>query len=337
MSDQATPRRIGPAIATVLVVLVVLAVAESTSRVLEPRVAAEPQWGSADIDLKVEQMEQLAAVGGVDVVFLGSSIVNTGIDPAAFVEHSPWATSAYNASMPAASLRVLERWAAEVAFPMLTPRTVVIGMSSRALNDNGTNQQKAYDRYIDSRGRALHLGTATIAQRLQSTLEASSALFRVRSQMRLPFTFVKNIKAGPRGSTVTDLGYQTHLSKHRYESSRAFRRRMTSRVLNNYAVGGEELAALDAIVDAAISQGAEVYVIDMPVVESAYVGMHPRGAKDYADYEAAFARLAFDDRLQWASATSVAEHTRFFADPLHLNAKGARRLVRWMAKTVLEP
>ena len=337
MNNQDKPRRIGPAIVTLVAALVVLLVAEGASRVVEPRVPVQTRWGSADIDLKVEQMERLSADGGVDVVFLGSSIVNSGVDPAAFVKQSPWATSAYNASMAAASPRVLERWAAEVVFPMLTPKTVVIGLSSRALNDNGANQQEAYDRYIHSRGRALYLGTATIAQRLQSALEASLALFRLRGQIRLPFTFVKNIKAGPRPSTITDLGYQTHLSKHRYESSRAFRKRMARRVLNNYAVGGEELAALDAIVDAAISQGAEVYVIDMPVVESDYVGMHPHGATDYADYEAAFARLAVDDRLQLASATSVAEDTRFFADPLHLNARGARRLVRWMAKTVLEP
>lgn len=337
MSNQDKPRRIGPAIVTLVAALVVLLVAEGTSRVVEPRVPVQTRWGSAAIDVKVEQMERLSADGGVDVVFLGSSIVNSGIDPAAFVEQSPWATSAYNASMAASSPRVLERWATEVVFPMLKPKTVVIGLSSRALNDNGINQKRAFDRYMDSRGRALHLGTATIAQQLESTLEASSALFRLRGQIRLPFTFVNRVKNGPRRSTITDLGQQTQRSKRKYESTRAFRRRTTRRVLVDYELGGVELAALDALVEAAVSQGAEVYVIDMPVVESDYVGMHPQGAADYANYEAAFARLAFDDRLRSVSATSVAEGTRFFGDPLHLNGKGANRLVRWMAKTVLEP
>jgi lysophospholipase L1-like esterase len=86
-----------------------------------------------------------------------------------------------------------------------------------------------------------------------------------------------------------------------------------------------------------MTMGATVYVVDMPVVEEDYVGLHPRGIADHEQYEAAFAQLALDDRLFVVSARDVAPRKAFFADPLHLNGKGANRLARWLANTILAP
>jgi hypothetical protein len=324
-------------LATVAAILAVLLLAEGAMRMVEARVDTPVAWGSRILDEKVDQIKELSTRGGVDVVFIGSSIVDVGIDPAKFVQRSNWAESAYNASVSAASPRVLEAWAEEVVLPLLKPKVMVIGLSSRALNDNGANQQAAFDRYINSSGRADHLGIAGLDRKIEAAIEAGSSLFRLRGELRSPHTFVENVTTETQGPSVTRLGYQRRLRNNDYEVTREFRERISGKVLNDYAVGGDELTALRGMIDTALAMGVSVYVVDMPVVEEDYIGLHPQGAADHALYEAALAELARDERFITASARDVVPLTDSFADPLHLNARGSRLLARWLATTILNP
>lgn len=306
-------------------------------RMVEARVDTPVVWGSRTLDAKVDQIEALSAQGGVDVVFIGSSIVDVGIDPAKFVQRSSWAESAYNASVSAASPRVLEAWAEEVVLPLLKPKVLVIGMSSRALNDNGTNQQAAFDRYINSGGRADYLGIAGLDRRIEAAIEAGSSLFRLRGELRSPRTFIDNVTTETRGPSITRLGHQRRLRNNDYEVTQEFRERIAGQVLNDYSVGGHEMTALRGMVDTALAMGVRVYVIDMPVVEEDYISLHPRGAADHELYEAALAELARDERFTTASARDVVPMAESYADPLHLNAQGSRLLARWLANLIVAP
>lgn len=338
MAKRSSTRRFGPAVAVLVAAVLVLVGAEAAARVIEPRVGAVPRWADADTDLEVEQMRALSADGGADVVFLGSSIVNVGIDPDAFVANSDWATSAYNASLSAASPRLLELWAAEVVLPLLEPKVVVIGLSSRSLNANGENQQLAYDRYTDSIGRAEHLGEASVGQSLQFNAEGLSALARIRGEIRSPSSFLSKIGAGGNeGSPITNDGYDARLRDRTYGVSAGFRERMTENVLNDYEVGGEELAAVERLIESAERAGAAVYVVDMPVVAADYVPLHPRGSEDHEMYEAAFDALSDYERLEARTAMAMAGDPSLHADPLHLNAKGADLLAEWLATAIPKP
>jgi hypothetical protein len=183
-------------------------------------------------------MQELSSEGGVDVVFLGSSMVDVGIDPETFVENSDWAEVAYNAALSSASLGLIEVWANEVVFPLLQPRVVVIGISSRELNDNGLAQQQSHDRYMESIGRAEYLGELSIKQGLELAAEDVSALYRLRKLIRVPGDFADLLLGTTKDNTITEYGYETRMNDRRYQVSEI--ERVLS--LNDYqGLGGRDL------------------------------------------------------------------------------------------------
>jgi hypothetical protein len=224
-----------------------------------------------------------------------------------------------------------------VVLPLLKPKAVVIGLSSRALNDRGTFQQEVYERYMESRGRADFLGTTTIAQQIELTAERVSAFYRFRSKLQSPYRFFRDLRLGGfRHPWLTEFGYNTSLAQIQYRVSDEFSDRAVTSEFNDYSIGGTELTALDQLIRAAATQGAKVYLINMPVIEADYVPLHPRGAQDYEKYRNTFLDFAANDRV-WAGSALLAQDRELFADPEHVNANGAAQLTRWVADLVRAP
>jgi hypothetical protein len=282
-----------------------------------------------ETQLKVEQMDGLAAAGGADVVFMGSSIVNAGIDPVLFAELS--GTVAYNASLNATSPRLLEVWAGEIVLPRLHPELVVIGLSSRELNDHGISQTEQYERYTESIGRAFEIDQPSLSQRIDRAASKVSALVRLRADIRRPFSVFNQLRGTATQSLVlTDQGAVTRLRGMEYHIGDVFRERTEGQDLVDYQIGGAEIEALSRLIDDIRATGAAVVLVDMPVMEADYIPMHPNGQADFDAYQAALQQFALDHDVQLASPTNDPWPASHFADPLHLNQTGVDRLTTWL-------
>lgn len=165
-----------------VVAMIVFGIAEVAVRAIEPRLDPPVLWGDLETQWKVAQMDGLAATGEADVVFLGSSIVNAGFDPELFAELSEPGTVVYDAALNATSPHLLELWAKEIMLPRLRPDLVVIGLSSRELNDHGISQAEQYERYVESIGRAFEIDEPSLSQRIDRAVSKVWALVRLRAR-----------------------------------------------------------------------------------------------------------------------------------------------------------
>jgi hypothetical protein len=263
---------------------------------------------------------------------MGSSIVNAGIDPVLFADLS--GAVAYNASLNATSPRLLEVWAGEIVLPRLHPDLVVIGLSSRELNDHGISQTEQYDRYTGSIGRAFEIDQPSLSQRLQHAAADVSALFRLRSDLRRPFAVFNQLR-GTASQTVqlTEQGAITRLRDMEYHVTDVFRQRTVGQDLIDYEIGGLELGALGRLVDEIRATGAEVLLVDMPVMEADYIPMHPNGQADLDEYRATLEQFATEHDVPLATPGNDPWPASHFADPLHLNQTGVDRLTTWLWET----
>jgi hypothetical protein len=324
---MATPINRRSGLIALAVAVVVFLAAEGAARVLEPRLGEPVLWGDLETQWKVEQMDHLASEGGADVVFFGSSIVNAGLDPELYAERSPPGTVVYNAALNATSPHLLELWATEIVLPRLQPQLVIIGLSSRELNDNGISQAEQYGRYVGSIGRAFEIDQPNVPQRLDRALSEMSVLMRLRSELRRPFSVFNQL----RGTTVqnlqlTDQGAVTRLRTIEYHIADVFRERTVDKDLVDYEIGGLEVGALSRLIDAIRATGADVLLVDMPVVEADYAPMHPNGQTDLDEYRAVLADFAADRAVPLTTPGNNPWPSGDFADPLHLNQSGVDRL-----------
>ena len=324
-----TARR--PSLVTMLIVLLLLGGAEAAARRAEPSLEPFVTWGNEETDAKIPQIEALERDGGVDVVFLGSSIANVGFDPSQFIEESPWATSAYNASIDSASPQLLEQWTIDVVLPALRPKVIVVGVTSRSFNDNGRNQAIAYQAYFDSPGRQLRIGEANPIERITASVNESSALARIKSSLRRPTAFGAD---PPKELMLTDLGHERRRADDRYNFTARYRKRMKRSVLNDFEVGGLQVESLRGLVAAAEAAGARVVLVDMPVFERDHFAVHPNGAADFAAYRALIDEFAAENPVDLLMPPNTPWRRGIFADPIHLSGNGTERLTRWLARTL---
>lgn len=278
-------------------------------------------------------MDALGRRGGADIVAVGSSMVNAAVDPAALTRELGGRRPVFNAALNGAGARLLERWTLEVVVPRLRPKTVVIGVSSRELNDRGLDAAHAYDVVIGSRGFRDATGDGTFADRLEDRIAESSYLVRYRSVLRQPSRWGGR-KGSPVGSRVNDLGVLRALrifDNATYATTPRLSRATATRSLNDLTFGGRETAALGRLVTGLTSRGIRVVLLEMPITEDE-IRLHPAGAADYARFEALLARFAaahpavrvFDMRERFPD-------TADYRDPHHLNGTGKARFTGLLA------
>jgi hypothetical protein len=302
--------------------LAVVVVAELAARTATTDLPDD--WGLERVGTKVEQ---IASLGATEVVLLGDSTMDVGVDPVLLLEAGPDLETAYNASVPTGSPRFWRLWAEEVVAPGLAPQLVVIGLNSLAFNDSGTFRAEVRGRYEESPGRRRLVGeTEGPAVRLCRW----SALCRHRAELRAPGTW---FDAAPAGA-ITPLGHDTTTAPVAYQVPEDYRRRLTERVLVDYSVGGAEVAALAELVALLRARGAAPVFVEMPVVEADHVPMHPRGTEDYEAYREAVAAAAGRLEVEVLTPPSDLFTREMFADPIHLNRRGTVVLSTWLATSL---
>ena len=298
-----------------IIVLAVLLLSELVARVLAGGLP-NPDWNFAQTDRKVSQMEAMAAAGETaEVVLIGNSSVN-----AAFLPEDLAASTGlgdfFNAGLDGSSMRQTEDWTLNVVVPLVAPETVLIGLTSRDLNDASSSNAEVYNNYLNSRGRSRFLGEETIGQKVQRALSEVSALVRISPFIRDPASLVTQYNPdGP------DTG-EFVLPGEEYAPRQLDITRTRERALNDFTLGGVELEALGRLVDSLESQGIEVVVIEMPYVGDEYLVLHPNGTADYDAYRQMVAGFTSERGLAYIDLTDYPWTTAEFYDFLHVNSTG---------------
>jgi hypothetical protein len=325
----AVPRLRGRGWKTAVIVLAVLLVSELAARVLAGGLP-DPDWNFAQTDRKVSEMEALAAAGETaDVVLLGNSSVN-GAFVTEDLEQLTGVDTIFNAALDGSSMRQTEDWALNVVVPLIAPQTVVIGLTSRDLNDASSSNAEVFSNYLNSRGRARFLGEETNGQRVQRALSDVSALVRISRFIRDPASLVTQYDpAGPATGEFV-------LPGEEYAPRAIDITRTRERALNDFTLGGVELESFTRLVRALENRGIEVIVVEMPYVAEDYLDLHPNGVADYEAYRELVAAFTATQGLPYIDFTDYPWTTAEFYDFLHVNSAGIAIVNQMLADALVD-
>ncbi len=152
----------------------------------------------------------------------------------------------FNAAINGASLPFMEQWALDVVVPRLKPDTVVLGLTSRDVNDGNTQANELFSLFNESPDGREAVGNEDVldvADRwLWSTLLSSPTGQTSRS--------ITAIQSGEPLDTVTrdgTLAAVDHFAELQYQVVPAFTAQYAAKGLHNFHVGQKSLGALDHI------------------------------------------------------------------------------------------
>lgn len=305
-----------------------LLAAEIAVRLWTPR-ANFRDWSYWEIEHKVRAMDRLTKRRGASVVTIGSSAIQTAVNPELLSELLGSDRPAFNAALNGITARTMEAWTRDVVLPRLRPDTVVIGVDSITFNDNSVTGAAIFDRLVGSRPYARLIDEGSLTRRVLYRLERVSFLVRYRRFFRRP---ARQGMAKKNKSHVSDLGFLL-FAKVFHQRPYQVRDRQIEiwrKALFDYEAGGQERAALDRLIDDMRARGVKVLLVKMPVSPD-WIGMHPRGAEDFARFEHVLEAFVRERDVPYADLWSRFTTLDDFADPIHVNGAGQERFTRMLA------
>lgn len=326
----APPRPRADTRSVLAVVLVLVLLAEAAVRVLEPALPTPAGWPDRAIATKVEQLDQRAADGCTDVVFVGNSMARDDLVPGVFGRRDPAGRSAYNASLDAASPALLHRWVEDEVLPRTDPATVVVGVASFDVNDAASTPLAALRSYDD----AAYTAAGRLAD-VEAAFTRHVALVRNREALRDPPTVwnavldrIEGQDAERPGATgiagvIAPDGHGLSRRSLRFDGDRGAIERVRRQFLTPFRLGGRQVDALHDLLVTIEDHGADAVVLVLPVTD-AYVDAHPDGAADVAAFRDALDTAVAGTDAVVVDAPSLPHSS--FADPQHLNGAGADEL-----------
>ena len=308
-----------------IVALACLALIDVSVRAAVPRTAAFNAWNDWQATHKVEAIDALARRGGSPLVLMGSSMMDYAVDPGTLSKLLDLQHPAFNASLNGAEARLMNFWLLNVVVPRLRPRVVVIGVSSRELNDLGEGTRGAFEAVRDSYGGRTVANDLSPAERILAVGERVSGLVRYRSLLRAPSRLF-NAEPLEEGLAVTALGAPTH--PRRLDVYRTL-----PPITGGFAVGGPSMRALERLIERLEALKIRVLLVEMPISPDGYA-RHPNGIADYRSFQQAIARFVATTGTSFTDMLSPFPTTEWFGDTLHLNRRGRERFTQFLAGTI---
>jgi len=306
-----------------LTVLAVLALGEGGARVLAPRLPSSGEWPDGPIAQQYDGLAHGSATAPVPVVFVGSSMVEAGIDPSTF--SSDTGLRALNAAVPASTNAMLTPWLSHVVVPLARPRVVLIGIATRDFNDNAIGPHDAILALTRSPGYHSLVARDALT-RFDRFVSRYSALIRLRRQLRNPMNILRAIvRADP---SLSRDSCRSSVSQ-RYRSS-ALVSSYPSSVLKNYSAGGAQTTALIQTIDHLKRMKIGVVLVKLPTT-TAYLALHPHGRPDIASFDRAVRNVVRQTRAPLIDASEITS-THYFQDQIHMNCAGAKKLTSAIAR-----
>lgn len=307
----------------------ILVAVELASRMIAPSLPVDPgKWPRIEIASKLEQIRELANNDKkIEVLFAGSSMMAGGIDPVAFTEAS--GKTSYNAAFAGPSMRTITPWVLDVVEPLLRPDVVVLGIQSRELSDNGPKNQVMYEKFVKSPGYKQTKGT--VASRLEGDLEQLSYFLRYRRALREPSRLFATDEASQKALAEADLRQVIGPRGMRMEEPSDYKRPaklirgLYEKTLIDFAVGGSEYEALQALAAGLEDEGVELVLLNMPVTED-YWGAHGDPEGDRAAYHDLMDTFVAEMGVTLIDAEDGFPSSEPFRDPVHLDIEGRQAM-----------
>ncbi len=311
-----------------LLALILIIAFELALRATEDQLPPLERWPTSQISAKMAQMEDLVSEGEqIDVVFVGSSVVEEGMDPVTFNSGSD--RISYNAALGAASMRSLERFVVDVVLPLTNADTIVVGVTPRDLNDGGISQNDFFDRLSGSPGMLMARTPRNALEWVENWLFRHVAIVRLRPLLRDPARLLAaavgtddqpdldSPEPGPFGSDWTYDGEP-------YDNSAAWGQPWVARQVNSFSMGGPELEAMRRLLSELAEDEVNAVVVNMPVSDD-FADYLPDPSRDMATFDRLLETTARESGAIYVDAQDLFS-TEDFRDPAHLKPDAAAEL-----------
>ncbi len=302
--------------------LVVVVLLEGAARLLAPHIPGQLVW---DTQFTQDKADQIAAAGEVDMVFVGSSVVNAGIDPGLVAANSRF-DSGYNSAIPSTTPSTWKIWMRDLVYPDLCPSVVVIGISVRDYNDRNVGIPFDLTSYLPSAGRLELYGQFTSGS-LERQIGRYSAFVRIRSRLRQPekvarFLVTGRVPGWP-PTVLTPEGRYTGWDNNAFvDPSPEGIEELTTKVFVDFSVGGAEDLAVRSIIEDAQSLGDQVVIVRMPTMNEELAPLLPDGQGDLDRFERQLEKLGANYDVPVIVYPDMDDDKSLFGDLYHMNLDG---------------
>jgi hypothetical protein len=316
--------------------VVVVLLAELFTRLIAHDLPAPLQWDTYETQKKVQQIDALSSRGGADVVFLGSSLVDLGIDPQTFDRVVGNGVTSYNAGLESSIPRMTEVWTEDIVIPKLHPKVLVLGVGAYDFDANGGNRTAYLNAFLASSGAKATMGKDDPIQTANRWLGDVSSLWYHKDQLRDPETVVRAIfdRKQPTEIDAADLssdGRQTETQNNSFVNVPRLN-------ITNWKLGYKDVDAVKRLIAFAAQRKISVILVDMPVTNQ-FIDRMPHPQSDFRTFQNELSAVGAQSHSQVLSFDSI-RSTSLFSDDLHLNRKGAEffsTLLALRLKSVVQP
>jgi hypothetical protein len=318
------------------VILLILAEAVLRLPAVEAALPApEPTlWHAPIVEDKVEYFRNFAGSHDIDVLFVGNSTTQAGINPTVFdADRAALGIGgdSFNASVEGLPPSVNKEFL-KMYLRYANPRTVAIGVTPQDLNSNSPWAKDMDDRA----GHSINLQVGardTLMGNVLAFLVEHSALFRYRYVLHQ--LLLRGGHPAPHPDVYFDeRGFHSiERSLTDFTPSERFQAQNRAGVMN-YSSEGEQADALKEMIQTIRSHGAQPVLVNMPLSDHYYVNFDR--PEVYQEYRSALQQLADGLQVPLWDMESLGEGEQFgdseFGDLNHLNAVGAERLSGLLAQ-----
>lgn len=312
------------------VVLLLLVLAELGTRAIASHLPPPLQWDTYETQVKAAQIDALSQRGGAQVAFVGSSIIDVGIDPATFDRAVGGHVTSYNAGLVSSIPRMTTEWTEQVVVPKLHPKVVVLGLCSYDLGAEDPNRTVFLNAYNSSSGVRQLTDDNDLIQNLDQWLGQHSALWFHKYQLRDPATVLHALEgeqpaAPPQTATVAADGRQTMDQNQQYANDPTVD-------LRGWRLGTKDTAAVKQLIAFDHARHITTILVNMPVTAH-FVAKMPNGGASYAVFDREVAAIGHQTGASVLSYEGVND-TALFINDIHLNKTGATLLTTRLASAL---
>jgi len=296
----------------------VLVLAEGGIRLAGAALPEPVLWPSIEADIKVEQMNE-SVHRPTQVVFLGDSTMESGVDPSRLGELGV-AVSSYNASLPWSTPLSMEVWYGEVVAPRLEPDLLYVGLVPPSAQ-TGREEDVLYQGLL----------TALNSQKesLTRTLAGWSELYRRRTLIRDLPVILRREKAADL-ELITEFGFQSGYLRGAIAAEVG---PVPAIDHSENPLSDDNAAALGRLISAAAQEDVQVVLVVEPFPCPANAGDCVERFANSAFYRGLEA-LAAAQQVPILNALQEVWPESLFVDDRHLNSEGVDRFQGLVANSI---
>jgi hypothetical protein len=297
--------------------------------------APEPTlWHAPLVETKIEYFHNFAATKDLDVLFVGNSTMQAGVDPAAFdaaLAALGQEGGSFNGAVEGVPPSVNQSFL-KLYLNSSTPRAVIIGVSPQDLNANSP-----WAKDMDERaGHSIKLQAGArddLMGHILAFLLDQSELFRYRYVLHQ--LLLRGGNLGPQPSVYFDERGFDALNRSLADFTPSERLRAQNRAgVLNYNPQGEQALALRDMIATTRNHGAQPVIVAMPLSDGYYANFDMPA--DYDRYRVALQQIVDELKVPLWDMEALDNGENFgdseFGDLNHLNAAGAERLTALLAQ-----